>query len=77
MGMLELYRSGDFEKLRPYDGQVAAMDAPTLILWGENDPTVPVAAARRFEQEIPEDRGGHPRGGESFPLRRRARALRA
>ena len=54
MGMLELYRSGDFEKLRPYDGQVAAMDAPALILWGENDPTVPVAAALRFEQEIPE-----------------------
>ena len=53
MGMLELYRSGDLEKLRPYDGQVAAMDAPTLILWGENDPTVPVAVARRFEQEIP------------------------
>ena len=54
MGMLELYRSGDFDKLRPYAGQVAAKDAPALILWGENDPTVPVAAARRFEQEIPE-----------------------
>ncbi len=51
-GQLELYRSGDFEKLRPYEGQVAAMAAPALILWGENDPTVPVAAARRFEQEI-------------------------
>jgi haloalkane dehalogenase len=52
MGMLELYRSGDFEKLRPYEGQVASMDVPALILWGENDPTVPVAAARRFEREI-------------------------
>ena len=52
IGMLELYRSGDFEKLRPYEGQVASMDVPALILWGENDPTVPVAAARRFEQEI-------------------------
>ena len=54
MGMLELYRSGDLEKLRPYDGQLAALDVPALILWGENDPTVPVAAARRFEQEIRE-----------------------
>ncbi len=27
MGMLEIHRSGDFEKLKPYDGQVAAMDA--------------------------------------------------
>ena len=53
-GMLELYRSGDFEKLRPYEGQVAGLDAPALILWGENDPTVPVSAARRFEQEIRE-----------------------
>ena len=52
MGMLELYRSGDLEKLRPYDGQLAAMKVPTLILWGENDPTVPAAVARRFEQEI-------------------------
>jgi haloalkane dehalogenase len=51
-GMLELYRSGDFEKLKPYDGQVAAIDVPVLILWGENDPTVPVAVARRFEREI-------------------------
>jgi len=55
MGMLELYRSGDLEKLRPYDGQLAAMTVPALILWGENDPTVPVAVARRFEKEIPEN----------------------
>ena len=54
-GMLELYRSGDLEKLRPYDGQLTAMDVPTLILWGQNDPTVPVAVARRFEKEIPEN----------------------
>lgn len=53
-GILELYRSGDLEKLRPYEGQVAAMGAPALILWGENDPSVPVTAARRFEREIRE-----------------------
>ena len=53
MAMLELYRSGDLEKLKPYDGQLAGINAPTLILWGENDPTVPVAVARRFEHEIP------------------------
>jgi haloalkane dehalogenase len=54
LGILELYRSGDFEKLQPYDGQLAAMEAPALILWGENDPFVPVAVAQRFEHEIPE-----------------------
>jgi len=56
MGMLDLYRSGDLEKLRPYDGQLAGINAPTLILWGQNDPTVPVAVARRFEQEITDNR---------------------
>ncbi|MGI9019115.1 MAG: alpha/beta fold hydrolase [Solirubrobacterales bacterium] len=51
-GMLELYRSGDFEKLRPYQGQVGAMGVPALMLWGANDPTVPVAGAYRFREEI-------------------------
>jgi haloalkane dehalogenase len=55
-GMLELYRSGDFEKIKPYDGQLGEMALPTLILWGANDPTVPVAAARRFHAEIPGSR---------------------
>ena len=53
-GMLELYRSGDFEKLQPYEGQLEAMGAPALILWGENDPLAPVAAAHRFNREIPD-----------------------
>ena len=52
-GMLDLYRSGDFEKLRPYDGQLGEMALPTLILWGKNDPLVPVAGAERFHDEIP------------------------
>ncbi len=51
-GMLELYRSGEFEKLRPYEGQLEAMGVPALILWGANDPTVPVAGAHRFHSEI-------------------------
>ena len=51
-GILELYRSGDFEKLKPYEGQLRAMGVPALILWGENDPVVPVAAAHRFDREI-------------------------
>jgi haloalkane dehalogenase len=51
-GMLELYRSGDFEKLKPYEGQLEAMGVPALILWGPNDPVVPVAAAHRFNREI-------------------------
>jgi haloalkane dehalogenase len=52
-GQLELYRSGDFEKLAPYEGRLAALGVPTLLLWGEDDFAAPVAGARRFEREIP------------------------
>ncbi len=52
-GQLELYRSGDFEKLVPYEGRLAALGVPTLILWGENDDFAPVGGAYRFNKEIP------------------------
>ena len=50
---LNLYKSGDFEKLEPYQGQLAAMGVPTLILWGAHDDYAPVAGAYRFKKEIP------------------------
>lgn len=52
-GLLEMYRSGDFAKLERFDGALAAMDVPTLALWGEDDPFAPVAGAHRFQREIP------------------------
>jgi len=52
-GMLELYRSGDFSKLAPYDGKLAELGVPTLILWGADDPFAPQASAERFQREIP------------------------
>lgn len=52
-GALELYRSGNFEKLEPYRDRLAELEVPTLILWGENDQFAPVAGAHRFHQEIP------------------------
>ncbi len=51
--VLELYRSGNLEELAPYEGALAALGVPTLLLWGEDDPFAPVAGARRFEREIP------------------------
>ena len=51
--MLALYRSGDFEKLAAYEGRLAALGVPTLILWGEQDSFAPVAGAHRFHREIP------------------------
>ncbi len=52
-GILEMYRSGDFEKLEPERGKLAALGVPTLLLWGEEDRFAPVAGAYRFEKEIP------------------------
>jgi haloalkane dehalogenase len=52
-GQLELYRSGDFSKLEPYEGKLAAIGVPFLALWGENDPFAPVAGAHRFASEVP------------------------
>jgi haloalkane dehalogenase len=51
--ILEMYRSGDFEKLAPYDGALGRLGVPTLIVWGANDEFAPVAGAHRFHNEIP------------------------
>lgn len=51
-GVLELYRSGDFEKVAAYD--LATLDVPALVLWGEHDPFAPVAGAHRFVAELPD-----------------------
>ncbi len=50
---LEFYRSMDFEKLAPYQGRLAGLGVPTLLLWGERDPFAPLAGAKRFQREIP------------------------
>ena len=55
-GQLELYRSGDFEQLAPYEGCLAALGVPTLLLWGEDDAFAPVAGGRRLRDEIPDAR---------------------
>ena len=52
-GQLELYRSGNFEELEPYEGRVAQLGVPALVLWGEDDPFAPVAGAHRFHAELP------------------------
>ena len=52
-GQLELYRSGDFEKLEPYQGRLAALGVPFLALWGEDDPFAPLAGGQRLADDIP------------------------
>jgi haloalkane dehalogenase len=51
-GILDLYRSGDFEKLEPHRGRLGELGVPTLILWGTKDEFAPVAGAHRFAREI-------------------------
>lgn len=53
-GHLELYRSGDFDKLEPYEGCVAALGLPALVVWGAEDRFAGVKMARRFHAEIRE-----------------------
>jgi haloalkane dehalogenase len=55
-GVLDLYRSGDFEKLLPYDGQLTELGVPALILWGEADEFAPVGGAHRFHGQLPGSR---------------------
>src|SRR5918999_4172752 len=51
-GQLELYRSGDFEKLAGY--RLADLAVPVLLVWGESDEFAPLAGAHRFERELPD-----------------------
>ncbi len=53
-GHLEMYRSGDFEKLEGHD--LAALGVPVLLLWGADDPFAPIAGAHRFQRELPDTR---------------------
>jgi haloalkane dehalogenase len=50
---LDLYRSGDFSKLKAYDGKLGALGLPTLIVWGGKDQFAPVGGGHRFHKQIP------------------------
>jgi haloalkane dehalogenase len=51
-GHLELYRSGDFEKLEPYEGKLAALGLPALIVWGAQDNFASPKMAQRFHDDL-------------------------
>ena len=52
-GMLELYRSFDLNELEPYQGRLAGLGVPALVLWGQQDDYLPRDYASRFASEIP------------------------
>jgi haloalkane dehalogenase len=51
-GMLELYRSFEPDALKPYEGRLAELGVPTLILWAERDEYLPDDYPLRFAEEI-------------------------
>ena len=53
---LALYRSGDFEKLEPYRGRLAALGVPALLIWGADDPMAPLKGGRVLRDELPGSR---------------------
>ncbi|MHB8659045.1 MAG: alpha/beta fold hydrolase [Solirubrobacteraceae bacterium] len=52
MAQLDLYRSGDFEKLTPYESALARLGVPALIIWGGADRFASPAMAERFHAEL-------------------------
>lgn len=53
---LEFFRSMDFGKLAPYEGRLAGLGVPTLLLWGAEDKFAFIGGAHRFNKEIPGSR---------------------
>jgi haloalkane dehalogenase len=49
---VEFYRSMDFEKLAPYEARLGDVTAPTLLLWGADDPFAPPSGAHRFARML-------------------------
>jgi pimeloyl-ACP methyl ester carboxylesterase len=52
LAQLALYRSGDFEKLVPYEGRLAALSLPALVIWGAQDRFAGPKMAERFHHEL-------------------------
>ena len=53
-GHLDFYRSCDFPKFAPYEGKLAALGVPSLIVWGAHDPFAPLSGGQRFARELPD-----------------------
>jgi pimeloyl-ACP methyl ester carboxylesterase len=74
-GMLELYRSFDLDELAPYQGRLAALEAPVLIFWGQQDDYLPTTG--RVSQARPRAPSSCRSRTRAIPRRGRAGAPRA
>jgi len=50
---IALVRSLDFRILSRYDQRLPAIDIPTLLIWGEEDPWVRLPVGRRLDRDLP------------------------
>ena len=51
--VLDFYRSCNFPELEAYDGKLAALGVPALILWGDKDEFAWIGGAHRLNKELP------------------------
>lgn len=51
--ILRLYRSADPDVLARHGAHLADLRCPTLLVWGEKDPYIGLADARRYQAQIP------------------------
>jgi pimeloyl-ACP methyl ester carboxylesterase len=43
----------DLERLNRYNTQLTSITIPILLLWGENDPWIPLSVGRRLKMALP------------------------
>lgn len=54
--ILRLYRSAPPQELEEAGMRFAQVTAPTLVLWGDQDPYIPTEFARKYEETLPNAR---------------------
>jgi pimeloyl-ACP methyl ester carboxylesterase len=65
------------QRVSAHDRLYLAQHVPTLLVWGENDPIIPVEHARESHELIPDSQLVTFRGAGHFPHRDRPRAFAA
>jgi pimeloyl-ACP methyl ester carboxylesterase len=50
---IDLVRGLDLERLNRYNRQLPSITIPILLLWGENDPWIPLSIGSRLKQALP------------------------
>jgi pimeloyl-ACP methyl ester carboxylesterase len=63
--LLDLYRSADPDRLAAAGSRLGELSCPALVVWGQNDPYIPVRFGRAYAERLPAaelvelERAGH------------------